>query len=193
MAVLRSCLLIVALFAAIGCASLGPQYSGETAALKGQALVTLYRPARFAGSAGSPYVSIDKNRVGEIPNNAYLPLNLDPGTHEIALSDMFGGVLTSFHFDVKAGQSYFIRYDSSMANNAKESAQNTMVAGGVGGGAAGAAAGAIFYASGAEAKAMMTNLDTRAQKKSENPGFMVVKPEFAKTEIVKTRLYQVKK
>jgi hypothetical protein len=55
----------------------------------------------------------------------------------------------------------------------------------------GAAAGEIFFGGKEEQAAALSKLDTRAQSQSKNPGFLMVKPDFASGEIAQTQLFKV--
>ncbi len=188
---------LFACFLLSACASLGPPFSKPQKASKEKALIYVYRVKKFAGSAGSPCVCLDRQVVGEIPNGGYFSLEASPGQHELRLRSGLGDTLASFPFTSKARQVYYVRTDFSLNSGAQE---NTVTArqaalGPGGGGAIGAVAGAIasdsFFGTKEEADSILSRLDLRAQEKSKNPGFLFIKPDMAEPEIVQTKLVTI--
>lgn len=188
---------LLSLLLCSACASLGPQFTKAQKASKDQSLIYIYRVKKFAGSAGSPYLCLDKKVVGEVPNGGYFPLEMSPGSYELTMRGALGENLASFPFTVKANHVYYVRTDFSLNSGARE---NTDVArqaalGPGGGGALGAGIGAVvndqFFGDEEEGNKILTQLDKRAQQQSKNPGFLFVKPEFAEAEIAQTKLFTV--
>ena len=48
-----------------------------------------------------------------------------------------------------------------------------------------------FFGDEVEAKEILSRLDLRAQEKSNNPGFLFIKPDMAEPEIVQTKLVTI--
>lgn len=120
------------------CASLGPHFSKPQKASKEKALIYIYRVNKFAGSAGSPYICLDKQVVGEIPNGGYFSLEAPTGTHELKLRSGLGDTLASFPFTSKAQHVYYVRTDFSLNTGARENtdtARQAALGPGGGGGA----------------------------------------------------------
>ncbi len=180
-----------------GCASLGAPFSKPQKAPKDKSLIYVYRVKKFAGSAGSPYVCLDKQVVGEIPNGGYFSFDAPPGAHELKLRSGLGDTLASFPFTSKPQQVYYVRTDFSLNSGAQENTEIARQAalGPGGGGAIGGVAGAIasdsFFGTKAEADSILSRLDLRAQQKSSNPGFLFIKPDMAEPEIVQTKLVTI--
>ena len=176
---------------ASGCASLGPEFKKVVSFDKNKALVYMYRVKRFGGAAGSPYVCLDDQVVGETVNGGYFPILIKPGKHKIGLA--INRVTSStIYFDVKAGNTYFLRFSAPMNNGAIESANSSRRAAlHNGGGALGAGLMSALGPSSKEKKLILKKLDKRSQKLSINPGLLFVKPAFGKSEIKKTKLFKV--
>jgi hypothetical protein len=188
---------LILCFLLSACASLGPSFSKPQKATKDKSLIYVYRVKKFAGSAGSPYVCLDKQVVGEIPNGGYFSFEAPPGQHELTLRGGLGDRLASFPFSSKAQQIYYVRTDFSLNSGAQENTEIARQAalGPGGGGAIGAVAGVIasdsFFGTKAEADSILARLDLRAQEKSKNPGFLFIKPDMAEPEIVQTKLVTI--
>ena len=65
----------------IGCSATGPEFQRVAKVVETDALVYLYRPARFKGAAIVPPVFIDGIELFDLPNDGYAVLNLGPGKH----------------------------------------------------------------------------------------------------------------
>lgn len=180
-------------FIFLGCTSLGPKFSQAQKPAKDKALIYVYRVNKFAGSAGSPYVCMGKQVIGEIPNGGYFMFTAPPGSHELRMRGVLGDTLASFPFNVKAQQVYYVRTDFSLNSGAKEGAEAARqgALGPGGGGAIGAAMSAGFFGGKEEAEKILSHLDKRVQEQSNNPGFLFVKPDFAETEIKQTEVFTV--
>ena len=132
-----------------------------------------------------------------MPNGGYFSIEASPGNHELILRDALGGRLASFPFSVKAKQVYYVRTDFSLNTGARENTDTARQAalGPGGGGAIGAGIGAVmsdkFFGDEVEAKEILSRLDLRAQEKSNNPGFLFIKPDMAEPEIVQTKLVTI--
>ncbi len=179
------------------CASLGPHFSKPQKASKEKSLIYVYRVKKFAGSAGSPYVCLNKQVVGEIPNGGYFSFEAPPGEHQLTLRSGLGDKLASFPFSSKAKQVYYVRTDFSLNSGAQENTETARQAaldpggGGAVGGVAGAIASDSFFGTKEEAESILARLDLRAQEKSSNPGFLFIKPDMAEPEIVQTKLVTI--
>jgi len=179
-------LLLVCAIGFASCANLGPRFSEPKTFNKRKSLVHIYRVNRFMGAAISPYICIDGKTVGELPNGSYLSLELKPGRHELYKKNL-GTEMNNFSFKTQAGRVYYLRNDLTLDNGAKE---NMALAGG---GAIGAIMGKAFESGQDVEDRVVKNLDRRAQGKTKNPGFLAVKPSFAKAEIVKTKQFIIPK
>lgn len=142
--------------------------------------------------AGSPYVCLDGKVVGELANGGYFSIEVPPGSHVIAKKSL-GEDAGNFGFTVSPGKSYFVRSDFSVDNGARESAEigRNAALGPGGGGALGEVMSSAFFGSENDKKLILEMLDTRAEKISNNPGFLVVKPDYALSEIRETKLFAV--
>jgi hypothetical protein len=179
----------------IACTSLGPRYSPQSSEDKTKALVYIYRVKKFAGSVGSPYVCLDHKVIGEVKNGAYFMIEMGPGKHDLELRSLDHYVLGNFPFILKSGETYFVRFDASMNNGIKSNVNGTIppksaAMGAVAGGMQ-AAANGYFFADGSEKKKILDALDKRAQESSQNPGFMLVNPDFAEKEIAETQAFHI--
>lgn len=185
-----------------GCASLGPQFEQRSSFDKKKSLVYLYRVSKFAGSAGNPDICVDSQVYGELGNGGYLPLEIASGNHKLELKGLGGGNAGELSFQTVAGGTYYLRSDYSLNNGAKEGmgtgvnaglagVPKTASSGAIAGGMT-AAAGIVFFGSKEEAKQIADQLDTRAHKDVINPGLLMVKQDFAQTEIGQTKLIKVR-
>ncbi len=172
------------------CASLGPKYPAvENKVSKGKSLLTIYRPWKFAGSAGDPYTCLDNAAVGEYYNGSFYNLEVTPGEHFISWGTIDGQSKNGVRFNAKQGEQYFLRFDISKLAGAKEA---TQAAGMVGAGAVGYVASGAFFSKDTQETINQT-MDDRVQKEVNNQGLMFVKKKFAQAELSDTKLYTVKK
>lgn len=114
----RRHLLALSVFAAAallqGCAAPGPAFATLDAVSAGKGNLYLYRKAAlYAAGARYKVRSGDGKLVGELYNASYLVLPLAPGKHQFSVDEGGFGKPKSFDVDVKAGQNYFVEYDSS--------------------------------------------------------------------------------
>ena len=80
MKVLRSILLALGLLAVLaGCASLGPPFQPLASVPSGKAVVYLYRPSSFVGSAVSFTVNAGELPIIPLSNGGYFPYIAAPG------------------------------------------------------------------------------------------------------------------
>lgn len=172
-----------------GCATLGPKYSSTQSQVpKNKALITVYRPWKFVGSAGDPYTCLDNSAVGEFYNGSYYNVEVNPGEHYVSWGTIDGQSKNGVHFIAKQGEQYFLRFDISRLSGAKEA---TQAAGMAGAGAVGYVASGAFFNK--ESKETISKIiDDRIQKEVNNQGLMFVKKEFAQTELTDAKLYTVK-
>lgn len=77
----------------------------ETTGGSQDAIVFIYRPAKYAGSALEPSVFVDKTEVARMDNGRYFAVRLKPGKYTIRLTDGEKG----YTIDASPGQSYFFR------------------------------------------------------------------------------------
>jgi hypothetical protein len=189
---MRLLVLSTLVLSAFGCASLGPVYQEQTLTNKKMAQLNIYRVKKFAGSAGSPYLCLDNKVIGELTNGGYFVTEIEPGDHTLMRKTM-GANAGDVKFTAKAGEAYYLRADYSNDNGAQESANigRQAALGPGGGGALGAAMSAGFFGGSAERETLKANKDQRMNSVGLNPGFLFVKPEFAKTEITQTKLFVV--
>lgn len=77
----RIIILVVVVTAVLaGCASLGPPFMEEPSIPEGKALVYIYRPSSFVGSAISYLVTANDMPVVTLYNGGYFPYFTDPQT-----------------------------------------------------------------------------------------------------------------
>jgi hypothetical protein len=97
-----------------GCAAPGAAFSTLESADAGKGNLYLYRKsALYASGAKFKVKSADGKLVGELYNSSYLLLPLAPGKHQFSVDEGGFGKPKTFEVDVKAGQNYFVEYDSS--------------------------------------------------------------------------------
>ena len=81
----------------------------------GKAVVYVYRPYNYFGSASVCDVSLDQRDFGRLGLNTYLFGDVDPGPHAIrSRSEMGGGPGVPQKFDAEAGKIYFFRVDPGL-------------------------------------------------------------------------------
>lgn len=172
------------------CASLGPKFThSEIVVPKNKSIMTIYRPWKFAGSVGDPYTCLDNKTVGEYYNGTFYNLEISPGEHYVSWGMIDGQSKMGVKFEAKAGEQYFLRFESAKLIGAKESTQGAAMGGA---GVIGyLAVGALFSKNSAETIQKM--VDERVQKVVNNQGLMFVKKEYALTELKDTKEYMIKK
>ena len=97
-----------------GCAAPGPSFTSLEPVAAGKGNLYLYRkPALYAMAAKYKVKAGDGTVVGELHNGSYLLVPLEPGKHRFSVDE--GGFASpkTFEVDAKAGQNYFVEYDSS--------------------------------------------------------------------------------
>ncbi|MCB0378098.1 MAG: DUF2846 domain-containing protein [Bdellovibrionales bacterium] len=159
------------------CASLGDKFKPVAKTNSDKALLYVYRVHRFTGSAGSPYVCINDQVVGEIPDGGYFPVEIQPGQHQVSLKSL-GEELVKTPFQARAGQTYYLRMETTASKK---------------GTGTGLVMDSMLANSDEEKKAILASLDTRAQKNNDDPGFIFVKESFALNEIKKNKIFNVPK
>lgn len=104
---LRWILLSLALLAALaGCASLGPPFMPLVSVPSGKAVVYLYRPSSFVGSAISFTVNAGEMPVITLSNGGYFPYVTAPGRISFwAKTEAESFVI----IDVQAGMEYYLK------------------------------------------------------------------------------------
>jgi hypothetical protein len=107
MKVWRRLLAVIGLAALLaGCATMGPAYQEVTSIPAGKAVVYIYRPPGFVGSALSYLVYADQLPVVSLRNGGYLPYFSQPGTvHFSAMTETESVALIT----VEAGGSYYLK------------------------------------------------------------------------------------
>ena len=170
-------LMITVAVTLMGCASLSGKFSPVKNFNKSKALIYVYRVAKFAGSAGSPYLCIDGKVSGEVVDGGYFAVQLNPGEHKVSTKSL-GSETDSFSFNVIAGKTYYLRSDFSSLKR---------------GTGAGLVGDAIWASSSDEKKEIINNLDKSAQKQTEDASLLFVKETFAEKEIAKTKEFKVPK
>jgi hypothetical protein len=99
-------LLAAATLALAGCVSLGPPFTEEPSIPEGTALVYIYRPGNFVGSAVSYLVYANETPVVELYNGGYFPYFADPGAIRFWAKTESESSVT---IEVAAGQRYFVK------------------------------------------------------------------------------------
>jgi len=107
MKVLRTVLLVFGVLAVLaGCASLGPPFQPVASIPAGKAVVYLYRPSGFVGSAVSYTVNAGEMPIITLHNGGYFPYIAVPGRIDFWAKTE----ATSFCvIEVEAGQEYYLK------------------------------------------------------------------------------------
>lgn len=171
----RFCLPLIICLSLTHCTSLGPRFTPAKKPGKNEALVYLYRVPRFAGSAGSPYVCLDGNVVGENADGGYLPLRMNSGRHKLTTHSL-GSEKQALAFQVRGGRTYYLRSDFSALKT------------GTGGGLLG---DAIWAAGSDEEKKIAKAADKTVRPSQVQPWLLFVNKNFAMPELKKNKLFEV--
>lgn len=111
---------LLVLLCLYGCATGNSYFEPTPIAQPGDAMVYIYRPA--ATNPGMkpltrsyPEVMVDGKSVGFLKYNEYLAVEVAPGQRDFLITGLTRGAKweprdLSYTLDVKAGQSYFLRY-----------------------------------------------------------------------------------
>lgn len=171
------------------CAQLGLKYTESKINIpKDKSIVTIYRPWSFVGSAGDPFTCLDYKAVGEFYNGAYFNIELVPGSHTIGVGSFGGQSENSITFNVVSGQHYYLRFDISKLNGAKEA---TQAAGMAGAGAIGYLMSGAFFSKDKPDK-INEIVDKRVQKEVINQGLYFISEKYALEELKDLKEYRVK-
>lgn len=98
-----------------GCAHHGDTFSPAAVADRTRALVTIYRPARFANAVLSPSVLVDGDAVFNTENGAYVSLYLTAGAHRFVLEgEQHFTANDELVVQLEPGQVSYLRIDTAM-------------------------------------------------------------------------------
>ena len=181
---------ILSLILFSSCSLFGTKYSKQKVIFpKDKALLTIYRPWRFIGSANDPYTCLNNKVVGEFYNGKYYHLVLKPGKYHVDHAALLGGPSENgVHFEAKPGEQYFLRFELSQIVGVDEATINGSAAGG----ASVYTITSLIFAN-RELKELDKISDQRVQKKINNPGLMFVKESYALSELKDIERYENKK
>ncbi|MFV8783635.1 DUF2846 domain-containing protein [Microbulbifer sp. SA54] len=118
---MRTIILFVCLIL-VSCASptviKGAMYSGQEEVPREKAIVYLFRPAAFVGSAREYNMFIDGEVAAVLANGTYTTVELSPGEHsfgvQIVKNWMGGGPYLETTYNIEPGKEYFLGYFKSL-------------------------------------------------------------------------------
>jgi hypothetical protein len=173
---------ILSLILFSSCSLFGTKYSNQKKSFpKDKALLTIYRPWRFAGSVIDPYTCLNNKVVGEFYNGKYYQLILKPGKYHVDHAALFDGPSgNGVYFEAKSGEQYFLRFEASQIV-------------GVDPAASGRPPIVSLLNPMRDLKELEKISDQRVQKKINNPGLMFVKESYALSELKDIERYEKKK
>jgi hypothetical protein len=178
---MKTILLTILLFLS-ACASLGPKFDKLQTASKNKALVYVYRPAAFTGSARSPDIFFNGKKVGTSSNGSYFFFEADVGPSKVVQRNFAGEETGELEFKLKSDQVYFLRMDLGLPtlkrrfdSDGKESGQACPFQG----------LNFTFRESDLE---ILKAMDKRVQSNTCWPGFMFVSENLARRELLNTQL-----
>ncbi len=99
----------------VGCAATGPLFSPEaTLANDGYAKIFVYRPSRFANSAGYPQITLDGETKGGLKNGGFLIIKATPGTHTLIQEHSWKWDIRAnpVVLNVQENHKYFVKLDT---------------------------------------------------------------------------------
>jgi hypothetical protein len=102
--------LIVVLFTVLfGCATAGPAFEPvpPEQLSDGSAVIYLYRPSAFAGSAGKFRLTVNGTEEVALPNGSYYPFVCEPGNHTVEWT--VGRETLTVTPTVEEGKAYYVR------------------------------------------------------------------------------------
>jgi len=100
-----------------GCAATGQQFSiMDLGVNNSDAVIYLYRPSRFANSAGYPKITLDGENKGGLKNGGYLVFRVSPGSHTITqeYSWTWDFKANPVVVNAKKNSQYFVRLDTGV-------------------------------------------------------------------------------
>lgn len=120
---LSTCSLLLLIALLCSCAATGASHSSIVDRIPpipdGMARITFYRlHISFEGSAGSPDVIVDGEKLGELPSGGFFFVDVTPGHHSIVLERSF--VQQGFQgpleigFDTPAGSNSHVKYHNAL-------------------------------------------------------------------------------
>lgn len=116
MTIIRKLLLLCVLTLALaGCAATGNKFVREAPASEVEALIYVYRPAGFIGSAQRPDLKIDGVLVGSVASGGFLVKRVPLGRHELLLTGEGNPFKWNFPdrsvvVDIKNSGNYYFQY-----------------------------------------------------------------------------------
>lgn len=105
-----------------GCVATGEKFRREVPAHPQEALLYIYRPSGFIGSAQRPDIRIDGENLGSVVSGGYLVKKVTIGRHTLVLTG--GGNPFTWNFpdrtevaNINASGNYYYRYAPSSSMN----------------------------------------------------------------------------
>lgn len=106
-----------------GCVATGSKFVREIPASEAEALIYVYRPAGFIGSAQRPDLKIDGVLVGSVVSGGFLVKKVPLGRHELLLTGEGNPFKWNFSdrssiLDIKNSGNYYFRYSPTSRGGA---------------------------------------------------------------------------
>lgn len=119
----RLLLTYVLTFGLTGCVATGSKFVREVPASDAEALIYVYRPAGFVGSAQRPDLKIDGVLVGSVVSGGFLVKKVSLGRHELLLTGEGNPFKWNFPdrrsiLDIKNSGNYYFRYSPTSRGSA---------------------------------------------------------------------------
>ncbi|WP_170940763.1 DUF2846 domain-containing protein [Pseudoalteromonas sp. NBT06-2] len=116
---MRNLILLILVINLIGCVAMGDKFVELEEPEQGKAIVYVYHPKDDAyGANEANFLFLDEKQIFRFTHNGYSYFSLEPGTYNfnIRLSTFFVAtelVRDSVNLNVKAGETYYLRYYES--------------------------------------------------------------------------------
>lgn len=164
------------------CASLGPRFESFEKPTNSRAVVYVYRPSAFTGSARAPDIVFNGEKVGTAANGSYFFFESDPIQSKFIQRNFVGEETGELEVQLKGGQVYFLRMDLGIPNlkqrldaEGKSTGQNCPFQ------------GLNLTLRGQDVEVLRAT-DKRVQTSTCWAGFMFVTEELARRELLNTYL-----
>lgn len=162
----------------VGCTTTGAKFQPETN-VKNKSTVYIYRLKKFYGSAWSPDVFVNGQKVFDISSGSYKPVVLDPGSHQVVLKTL-GDELASIQFKTTADRpTYYLRFEAVEGQTDKSVSLGLT-------GAAGSSIVSAFAVS--NFKGDKSAIETSYVTSPFTPKLFFVSPSIGNSEIADTHL-----